>query len=324
MPFLRGTRRPRAICLSRRRNDTEAKSVKVVVLSSPEDVGVTVQLLETLALVGVPAYGLKIRDSWEHAPRGELSARVKPASHILVVASPESAGKSWFSYAAGYAAGRGGRVALYRVAAHWDPPSYLASLPIIDGLDELATFFRIEKAEWMVEEERRNARASLLELGISFHADSLAGCARDGDLRAVELFLKAGFPADSRDKHGVPLLCLAARGRHFQVVRLLVETGASLDLQSEDRGYSALMDASLGGAVDIVEYLLAKGADPDVRSKDGQTALVVAVGKGDVEVARRLLEYGADPELADKLGMSARGYAKLFKKPEMLALFKLA
>ncbi|HOX48864.1 MAG TPA: ankyrin repeat domain-containing protein [Spirochaetales bacterium] len=296
--------------------------MNVAVLASPDDVASLVPILDVLRQVGAPAYGLKIRDSWESLPRGEIFRRVDKASHFLVLCSRGSAAKSWFSFAAGFGVGRGSRTALFRLEPSWDPPPYLATLPILDDLEELASYFRLERAEWLVQETRRNARSALLEMGISFHADSLAQCVRDGDLKAVELFLRAGHHPDARDRHGVPLLCLAARGRHLSVANLLVEAGASLDLQSEDRGYSALMDAVHSGAAEIVELLLSRGAALDLRSKDGQTALVVAVGKGDARMAKRLLDFGADPDAADKLGLSARRYAALFKDPAMLAAFE--
>ncbi len=295
--------------------------MNVAVLASPNDVSVVVAILEALKAIDVPAYGLKIREKWEDLSRAEILRFVDRASHFLIVCSPESGDRRWFAFAAGYGVGKDSRTALYRMDASWEPPRYLNALPILDGLEELSGYYRVEKAEWFVQESRRSARAALLEMGISFHSDSLAQCVKDGDLHAVELFLKAGFLPDARDKHGVPLLCLAARNKHRSVTELLLEFGASIDAQSEDRGYSPLMDAALAGAGEIAELLLAKGAALDLQSKDGQTALVVVVGKNDVAMAKRLLEYGADPDVADKLGLSARKYATLFKNRPMLELF---
>jgi ankyrin repeat protein len=71
-----------------------------------------------------------------------------------------------------------------------------------------------------------------------------------------------------------------------------------------------------------VQLYIEKGADTNLTSKDGQTALVVAVGRNDADVARLLVAGGADPDLADKLGLSARKYAALFKNPAILSLFE--
>ena len=213
-------------------------------------------------------------------------------------------------------------MALYRLNPAWDPPAYISRMPILDGEEELKAYYRIEFLEWTAHEARRLARTTLLELGISLHTDSLVSCVSEGDTHGIELFLKAGFLPNIRDKHGVPLLCLAARNKHKSAAELLLEMGASIDLQSEDRGYSALMDAALAGSTDLVELFLHWGADPNLQSKDGQTALVVAVGRNDAEIVRRLLGAGADPNMADKLGLSAKMYASLFKNPTLLSLFE--
>lgn len=293
----------------------------VAVLASPEDGASLQNILSTLAEAGIDAYGLKLHVNWESISRDKVIARLEKASHFLAIATPSSLAASWFAFAAGYGYSRGSNFALYRFDPSRPFPEYLSGLPIIDNLEELSSFYRTEQASWLIQDERRRARAALLEMGVSVHNDSLAQCARDGDTKAVELFLKAGFHPDIRDKHGVPLLCLAARGKHRAVAEVLLAHGATVDFQSEDRGYSPLMDAAQAGSADLVELFLEKGASPNLTSKDGQTALVVAVGRNDAEVARLLVNGGADVDLADKLGLSARKYASLFKNPEILSLF---
>ena len=294
----------------------------VAVLASPEDGQFLNKILETLDRAGVDAYGLKIHRNWESIERDKVTARLEKASHYLALATATSLEASWFSFAAGYGYSRGANFALFRFDPSHAFSRYLAGLPVFDGLDELAAYYRTEKADWLILEDRRAARAALLEMGISFHKDGLAQCARDGDTMAVGLFMRAGFPPDTRDKHGVPLLCLAARGKHRAVAEILLERGARVDLQSEDRGYSPLMDAAQAGSADLVRLFLDKGATPDLTGKDGQSALVVSVGRNDVDVVRFLVSGGADPDLADKLGLSARKYAALFKNPAILALFE--
>lgn len=298
------------------------RDMNVAVLSSPEDVKELVGILGILRDLGIPAFGLKIRENWDDQSGQGLVSRIARASHVLVLASRREAVRPWFLFACGFCLGKSVRLALFRLEPVWDPPSYLARIPILDNDAELEEYYHIEHGEWALQEERQQARSNLLEIGISFHADSLAHCVSDGDLKAVELFLKAGFHANSRNKHGVPLLCLAARGKHKSVAELLLEFGADIDLQGEDRGYSALMDAVLAGSPELVNLFLDRGADPDLQSKDGQTALVVAVGRNDVEVSRRLVEGGANPDIADKLGFSARKYVALFKKPDLVDLFE--
>lgn len=296
--------------------------MNVAVLAAPEDLSVLISILEALKGAGISAYGLKMRETWMGLSRAELSSRVDRATHFLVVTTPASSRTTWFSFAVGYGLGKESRFSLFRLSPSWEPPRYLSGLPLLDGLEELLAFYRLEEAEWLLLQERRSARAAILEMGISFHADSLSRCVEEGDLKAVELFLKAGFHPNSRDKRGVPLLCLAARGRHKAVAELLLEFGASIDFQSEDRGYSPLMDAAFVGDAELLAFFLSRGAAVDLESKDGQTALIIAVGRNDGAMVNLLLEAGADPDRADRLGFSARGYASLFHSDRILALLK--
>jgi hypothetical protein len=292
-------------------------------MASPEDARHIIPVLRTLKEAGAEAYGLKFRADWASLPRAEAQRLLGRFTHVLVIATRSSVLQSWFFLAVGLGIGLGKRssMAFYRPDPDWFPPRYLDQFPLLDDLGELGLFYRELGETWKVDAIRQASRAALLEMGVSYHAESLAECVREGNLHAVDLFLRAGMPPDFRDKHGVPLLCLASRHRHRGVATLLLDAGALLDLQSEDRGYTPLMDAVHAGAPDLVELFLERGADLDRESKDGQTALVIAVGRSDVALAARLLEKGADADKADKLGLSARKYAKLFKKAEMIAVF---
>lgn len=295
--------------------------MEVAVLLDSKDSSTALALLQNFSRAGISAYALKLGPSWEDEIRKPLEFRIRKASHILLTVSAESLRSTWFAFAGGWCLGNEKRLALYREEPALRIPRYLAGHPVLDSLDRVAVYYQTERAEWLVRENRSRARASLLELGIPYRSESLAECCRQGDVKAVELFLKAGMIPDMRDRAGVTLLGLALRNKHQAVAELLVENGAALDLQSEDRGYSALMDAAAAGSAEAVDYLLKRGANPNLTSKDGQTALVIAVGRNDVDLCRRLLSYGADPDIADKLGFSARKYAELFHNPDMVGLF---
>ena len=137
--------------------------------------------------------------------------------------------------------------------------------------------------------------------------------ARRGDVNALRDYVEAGFDInaaaarlvlDRRDGYsvetdGATALLLAANNAHFAAVDFLVCQGADLDVLTR-RGDSALHRAVARGAVDIVRLLLDHGAqtNPDLPAFAGLTgtALHTAAGQGDEAIVRALLEAGADAD----------------------------
>jgi hypothetical protein len=296
--------------------------VKVAILVSPSDIKCLVPLLERLKAIEVPAIGVKIGEKWTDLHLREIENKFRLYTHFLFIMSEAHSEDGWFRFFSGFALGKEKRTAIYRLDPDWNSPSHLGTLPVFDTVDELGAFFIVEKGEWLELEGRRLARAELLSRGIPFHAESFAECVREGDKGGVRLFLDAGLTPNARDRHGVPVLCLAARHRHRGIVELLIDSGADINSRAEDRGFSALMDAASAGAVDILSLLITRGAKTELLSKDGQTALIVAVGRSDPAAAKILLDAGSDPNHEDKLGFSAKKYAKLFNKQEILDILK--
>jgi hypothetical protein len=273
---------------------------------------------------GNDTIGLKFNDSWKNETHDRIESLLSGTSHLLCVVDSHDSAAAWLSYVIGLARGRELPLLIFSVDPAWRPGPWLADLQVFYALDELVGYYAVERDAWSLKEARRRAKASLLELGISWHSESLSQCVRDGDTKAVALFLDSGFPPDARDKSGVPIVCLATRSRHRSIVELLLDRGANVDAQSDDRGYSPLMDAAQQGDASLLELVLDRGADPNLISKDGQTALILAVGRSDAPVVERLLASGADPDFADKLGLSAMKYAKLFNNQKIVEAFASA
>lgn len=295
--------------------------MKIAVLASPGHAPQAIASMVRLEAEGHETAGIKFNDAWTREPRSKLEGLLMGVSHLLCIVSPYDLSAPWFAYIVGFARGRQAPISLIATSADTISAAWISDIRRFDDIDEAVSFYKAEGVAWTRNEERRMAKATLLELGISWHAESLAQCVREGDTKAVELFIESGFPPDVRDKSGVPLLCLAARAKHRAIVQLLLARGANIDAQSDDRGYSAVMEAAHQGEQSLLEHLLEAGADTELRSKDGQTALILAVGRSDAAMVVSLLEHGADPNVADKLGLSARAYAKLFHDPLIDAAF---
>ena len=296
--------------------------MKVAILVSGESIEAGKNIKASLMLQTIPSLVIKITEAWRQESFHFIDSLFKDITHCVFVVTTETLShSSWLPFFIGYVKGKGKHIALYRMCEHCMMPPWLEGFAVFDTEGELSLYFEVEKDEWYIQEQRMRARMTLLEKGISWHTDSFIHSIEENDAEAVNLFIESGYHPDVRDKHGVPALCIAVRKKHAEIVKLLLAHGASIDIQSEDRGYSPLMDAVQVKDRTIVDLLLSNGANPNLTSKDGQTALIIAVGADDFDCVELLMRYHANPDIADKLGMSARTYAKLFKKQQYLDLF---
>lgn len=140
------------------------------------------------------------------------------------------------------------------------------------------------------------------------------------DQKMVQLFLSHSVPVDAVNSKGQTALGLATPkvtahpGTPFQeqydIVRQLIKAGADVDRQSQDNGGTILHDVAHGGHVELVRDILNVGADPDICTDDGETALLKATrmyrdGMSVSKYAQTielLLHYGADVTTADAKG----------------------
>lgn len=97
-------------------------------------------------------------------------------------------------------------------------------------------------------------------------ADSLPEVVQAGDQQRIDDLLTAGADVD------------AVHPSYYQATALMIAAGKN--------------------QADLVARLLAAGADPDRRDKNGDTALNWAVHSGHFQAARLLIEAGADPTLS--------------------------
>ena len=186
------------------------------------------------------------------------------------------------------------------------------------ALDIFEDYFIKEQQNFLTVERKQLAREELLNSGFPCRESNFAAAVEEGKYEIVRLFLEAGYNASQRDTRGTPVLSLAIRNSHYEIASLLLDYGAEINLCAEDRSYSALMEAAQIGDLKTAELLLSKNADTNIQSKDGQTALILAVGRKDAQMVKLLIKHHADWDITDRLGMSALGYAKLFNNKEVL------
>jgi ankyrin repeat protein len=90
----------------------------------------------------------------------------------------------------------------------------------------------------------------------------------------------------------------------------LLQKGANPNIRDKE-GLTPLMLATQLRFVDGVKILLTNDADVNETNRQGESALIRAVQLRDSELVRLLMANGADPDRPDTLaGLSAREYAK--------------
>lgn len=188
--------------------------------------------------------------------------------------------------------------------------------------DEILKFLDKKYKKLTASSIQRIAKNKLLDRGIPYTSDCFGTYIAKNKLEIVEEFLEAGMSINSRDDLGTPMLNIACRYDNFEFVEMFLKLGADINASSDDRGYTAVMDAVWRGNEKITSYLISNGAELNTINKEGQTNLILAVGANRESLVKLLVENGADPDVKDMMGMSAYTYSVLFKKQKLVDILK--
>ncbi len=135
----------------------------------------------------------------------------------------------------------------------------------------------------------------------------------------AKMCLTFGADVNVKNDYGSTALTIAAVNDCKEIVELLLAAGADVNVSLKNNSdITALIAASINGRKEIVELLLAKGADVNVRNKWGSTALIRAAHNGNKEVVGLLKQYEAKENNINK----QRGEMnKLPTQPHIIKLF---
>ncbi|MCU0818138.1 MAG: ankyrin repeat domain-containing protein [Beijerinckiaceae bacterium] len=182
-----------------------------------------------------------------------------------------------------------------------------------------------------------------------------------GDLARVRALLAAKAPVDAQDRAGQTALLLAVHGNHVTIAEVLMEAGASINVQAQNRDTPWLL-AGAQGRAEIIARMIPRGPDFSIRNRFGGNALIpacerahveairlllttridvnhvnnlgwtclleiVILGQGDArhqEATRLVLAAGADPNLADKEGVTPLAHARAKGQTEVARMIEQA
>jgi tetratricopeptide (TPR) repeat protein len=129
----------------------------------------------------------------------------------------------------------------------------------------------------------------------------------EGNVPLMELFHSRGADINKTNRLGEQALQHAAWRGKLAAVRWLIERGARLDRDGPE--WSALHYAVFAGHAEIVNSLMARGADINALSPNGSTPLMMAAREGREAIARTLLTAGARRDIVNEQGENALHWA---------------
>jgi ankyrin repeat protein len=112
-----------------------------------------------------------------------------------------------------------------------------------------------------------------------------------GDISNVSKLLQAGADPNPSAWHQTPVMVIAARKGHVEIVQALIAAGSNVN-----RGFDELPlhTAAKKGHLEVVRLLLESGADVEGYEEDYWTALMSASSAGHLPIVQLLVEGGAD------------------------------
>jgi ankyrin repeat protein len=153
------------------------------------------------------------------------------------------------------------------------------------------------------------------------------------DVDAVKELLAAGNPANTPIVHeevtSTPLVKACWR-RNMEIVRLLVEAGADVNGLEKTRMVNHLgevhwfikspLEEVVCKDLDIVRYLIGKGAKVNEKLTNGVTVLNLPAYKGDLETLEVLISAGGDVNAVDDIGYTPLKHAVMGRQPESIRM----
>lgn len=121
-------------------------------------------------------------------------------------------------------------------------------------------------------------------------------------IEITNLLLGKGADSNIVNDFGFPLL-FAVRDNFTEMIKLLLDRGADVNLKSKS-GNTALIEACSQGSVKITKYLIENGAKINDNNNIGHTPYMFASGKGQTELATYLISQGADINSEDRYGVT--------------------
>jgi len=169
---------------------------------------------------------------------------------------------------------------------------------------------------WAAAEGHSDVIDLLIKRGANVKAASKSGFTplvfgiNKNDAKSTQLLLAAGADPNHTLPNGIKVLSVAAAAKSSAAAIALLDGGADIHI-ADKTGNTPLHVAAQNGSLDLVEKLIAKGADVNARTNPSNeaapafgprgpggksTPLLLAARSGHVDVMQALIKAGADPK----------------------------
>ncbi|WP_407315722.1 ankyrin repeat domain-containing protein [Pseudomonas sp. nanlin1] len=149
-------------------------------------------------------------------------------------------------------------------------------------------------------------------------AEQVFDVARKGDAVMLGRLLEKDLPPNLRNHKGDTLLMLASYHGHHDAVKVLLSHRADPQI-ANDRNQLPIAGAVFKGDLEMVRLLVEGGAQVDGAAGDGRTALMMAAMFNRIELIDYLLAQGANAHAVDAAGIDALGAARAMGAKDAIA-----
>jgi ankyrin repeat protein len=141
-------------------------------------------------------------------------------------------------------------------------------------------------------------------------SDQLVEVISESKAEEVEQMLESGTDANELSSVGATPLIHATWGKDITIVKLLVENGADINLNTERFGCALNVAASVG-AGEIADYLIENEVNLNCQDKEGKTPLMSAIYDSQPDMAKMLIDKGADVNIKGDSDWTALMFAAM-------------
>ncbi|OWF45257.1 Ankyrin-1 [Mizuhopecten yessoensis] len=133
--------------------------------------------------------------------------------------------------------------------------------------------------------------------------DALFYSCLSGDVRIFDYIDGNGSNPDPRSSGGMTWLIISTKCKYIDLIRHIVDKYPEQLEQRNKNVEDALFYSCKSGDVRIFDYLVGKGGNPDTRSSDGLTCLMIAIKCKHIDLIRHVVDkYPEQLEQRDKTG----------------------